>query len=87
MDAEGGETPFDKLILATGSSAFVPPIPGVDKKNVFVFRTLDDTRELIARAAKGTKAVVIGCGLLGLEGARGLQPRGCEVSVVHLMDT
>src|SRR3954447_22812997 len=39
--ADGSETSFDKLILATGSSAFVPPIPGVDKKNVFVFRTLD----------------------------------------------
>ena len=87
VDAQGGETRFDKLILATGSSAFVPPIPGVDKQNVHVFRTLDDTRELIARARKGTKAVVIGGGLLGLEAARGLQLRGCEVSVVHLMDT
>ena len=87
VDAEGVETPFDKLILATGSSAFVPPIPGVDKQNVHVFRTLDDTRDLIARARKSTKAVVIGGGLLGLEAARGLQLRGCEVSVVHLMDT
>jgi nitrite reductase (NADH) large subunit len=52
-----------------------------------VFRTLDDTRDLIARANQGTKAVVIGGGLLGLEAARGLQLRGCEVSVVHLMDT
>jgi nitrite reductase (NADH) large subunit len=87
IDAAGGETPFDKLILATGSSAFVPPIPGVDKENVFVFRTLDDTRELIARSQRGTRAVVIGGGLLGLEAARGLQLRGCDVSVVHLMDT
>ena len=49
----GGETPFDKLILATGSSAFIPPIPGVDKKNVYVFRTLDDTRALLEQARKG----------------------------------
>jgi nitrite reductase (NADH) large subunit len=87
MDGDGQATPFDKLILATGSSAFVPPIPGVDKKNVHVFRTLDDTRTLMERAHRGCRAVVIGGGLLGLEAARGLQLRGCEVSVVHLMDT
>ena len=87
IDADGAVTPFDKLILATGSSAFIPPIPGADKKNVHVFRTLDDARELIAKALPGCKAVVIGGGLLGLEAARGLQLRGCEVSVVHLMET
>ena len=84
---DGSVTPFDKLILATGSSAFVPPIPGVDKKNVYVFRTLDDTRALIERAGPGRKAVVIGGGLLGLEAARGLQVQGCDVTVVHLMPT
>jgi nitrite reductase (NADH) large subunit len=57
IDEEGAATPYDKLILATGSSAFIPPIPGVDKKNVHVFRTLDDTRELMAKARKGLKAV------------------------------
>lgn len=87
IDAEGHSTPFDNLILATGSSAFIPPIPGVEKKNVYVFRTLDDTRALLERAHKGCKAVVIGGGLLGLEAARGLQLRGCKVSVVHLMET
>jgi nitrite reductase (NADH) large subunit len=87
IDADGGATPFDKLILATGSSAFIPPIPGADKKNVHVFRTLDDARDLVAKAHKGCKAVVIGGGLLGLEAARGLQLRGCDVSVVHLLDT
>jgi len=44
IDDAGGVTEYDKLILATGSSAFIPPIPGVDKNNVHVFRTLDDTR-------------------------------------------
>ncbi len=87
IDAQGQATPFDKLIIATGSSAFIPPIPGVEKKNVHVFRTLDDTRALLEKARKGCKAVVIGGGLLGLEAARGLQLRGCEVSVVHLMET
>src|SRR5690242_3920242 len=72
--------PYDNLILATGSSAFIPPIPGVEKKNVHVFRTLDDTQDLMAKARKGLKVAVIGGGLLGLEAARGLQVRGCDVS-------
>ncbi len=87
IDAAGEETTFDKLILATGSSAFVPPIEGVNKKNVHVFRTLDDTRALLERSRPGLKAVVIGGGLLGLEAARGLQVQGCDVTVVHLKDT
>ncbi len=70
-----------------GSMAFIPPIPGVDKENVHVFRTLDDTRALLAKARKGLKTVVIGGGLLGLEAARGLQVRGCDVTVIHLMDS
>ncbi|MFN7922665.1 MAG: nitrite reductase large subunit NirB [Bryobacteraceae bacterium] len=84
---DGSITPYDKLLIATGSSAFIPPIPGANKKNVFVFRTLDDTRALLERSAPGVKAVVIGGGLLGLEAARGLQVQGCKVTVVHLMDT
>src|SRR6186713_27729 len=84
---EGSVTPYDTLLLATGSSAFMPPIQGLDKDGVFAFRTLDDTRALIERSRKGTKAIVIGGGLLGLEAARGLQVQGCEVTVVHLMST
>jgi nitrite reductase (NADH) large subunit len=78
---------FDSLILATGSSPYIPRIPGVDKKNVHVFRTLDDTRAMLEMARQGLKTVVIGGGLLGLEAARGLQLRGCDVTVVHLMDS
>src|SRR5262249_60738044 len=54
---------------------------------VFTSLTLDDTRDLLGRAAPGVKAVVIGGGLLGLEAARGLQVKGCGVTVVHLMST
>jgi len=86
-DDGGAITAFDVLVLATGSSAWMPSIPGLDKNGVFVFRTLDDTRALLGRAGAGVKAVVIGGGLLGLEAARGLQVQGCEVTVVHLMDT
>lgn len=87
VDETGATTPFDKLILATGSLPFVPPVEGVDKKNIHVWRTLDDTRLLMAKSAPANKAVVIGGGLLGLEAARGLQVQGCDVSVVHLMPT
>src|SRR5438552_7925400 len=84
---DGSITSFDKLLIATGSSALIPPIEGVQKNNVFVFRNLDDTRALLERSRPGIKAVVIGGGLLGLEAARGLQVQGCDVTVVHLMDT
>ena len=84
---DGSITPYDTLLLATGSSAWMPPIKGLDKEGVFTFRTLDDTRELLRRAGPDTNAVVIGGGLLGLEAARGLQVQGCKVTVVHLMGT
>jgi nitrite reductase (NADH) large subunit len=80
---------YDKLILATGSRAFFPPMTGLwaDDKTladgVFGFRTLDDTAAMISEAANRAKAVVIGGGLLGLEAARGLQSRGMAVDVVH----
>ena len=84
---DGSVTSYDALLLATGSSAWMPPIDGLHRDGVFVFRTLDDTRELLRRSGPGTKAVVIGGGLLGLEAARGLQVQGCDVTVVHLMPT
>ena len=84
---DGSVTPYDTLLLATGSSAWMPRIEGLDKDGVLVFRTLDDTRELIRRSGPATKAVVVGGGLLGLEAARGLQVQGCQVTVVHLMPT
>jgi nitrite reductase (NADH) large subunit len=83
---DGSVTNFDKLLLATGSMPLIPSIGEVKKDGVFVFRNLDDTRALVERCRPGLKAVVIGGGLLGLEAARGLQMRGCEVTVVHLME-
>jgi nitrite reductase (NADH) large subunit len=81
---------YDKLVIATGSSAFVPPMEGLKsgenfKDGVFVFRTLDDCDAITKYAAGGKRAVVIGGGLLGLEAARGLLNLGAEVHVVHLM--
>ncbi len=81
---------YDKLIIATGSSAFIPPIANIEgpdgglRPGVFAFRTLDDCHSIIAEATKSERAAVIGGGLLGLEAARGLMTHGCEVHVVHL---
>lgn len=80
---------YDKLVIATGSSAFVPPIEGLKngerfKDGVFVFRTLDDCDAITKYAEGGKRAAVIGGGLLGLEAARGLLNLGAEVHVVHL---
>jgi nitrite reductase (NADH) large subunit len=84
---DGSVQRYDRLLLATGSRAFLPPISELDKENVFTFRNLDDTKAILAAAQAGAQAVVIGGGLLGLEAARGLQVQGCEVTVVHVMDT
>jgi nitrite reductase (NADH) large subunit len=86
---DGVPEPYDKLIIATGSRAFVPPIEGVTtidgslKPGVFVFRTLEDCRNIAAWAKGKRTAAVIGGGLLGLEAARGLQNFGLDVHVVH----
>lgn len=70
--------PYDYLILATGSAAFVPPIPGVEKDGVFVYRTIEDLDMMQAHAKKATKGAVIGGGLLGLEAAKALLDLGLE---------
>ncbi|TDX01004.1 nitrite reductase large subunit NirB [Dinghuibacter silviterrae] len=69
---------YDYLVLATGSSAFVPNIPGVDKEGVFVYRTLEDLDMIKAYARKATKGAVLGGGLLGLEAAKALLDLGME---------
>lgn len=76
---------YDKTLIATGSSAFVPPVPGADLKGVETFRTMKDAKKLLNYAARGGNAVVIGGGLLGLECARGLQLQGMFVTCLHLV--
>lgn len=76
---------YDELIIATGSSAFILPVPGSDLDGVIGFRTIADTEMMMEAAQNYKKAVVIGGGLLGLEAARGLIDRGMEVHVVHLL--
>ncbi|MBD3786538.1 MAG: NAD(P)/FAD-dependent oxidoreductase [Sphingomonadales bacterium] len=82
---ENGPVAYDKLVIATGSTPFIIPLPGHDLAGVVAYRDLEDTNAMIAAADKGGRAVVIGGGLLGLEAAAGLQMRGMEVTVVHIM--
>ena len=91
LHASGGlSVKYDKLVIATGSVPFVPPMEGLYsaegsfRQGIFVFRTLDDCVQMINHASNARRAVVIGGGLLGLEAARGLLNRGLEVHVVHL---
>ncbi|SCL68520.1 nitrite reductase large subunit NirB [Micromonospora chersina] len=78
-----GEHPYDALVLATGSSAFVPPIGGADLPGVFVYRTLDDLAAIRAHAEGRRTGAVIGGGLLGLEAANALRLLGLSTSVVE----
>jgi nitrite reductase (NADH) large subunit len=83
LDASGNLHRYAKLILAVGSRAHVPDISGVDKAGVFTFRDLRDTESLLARTMRCQRVVVVGGGLLGLEGARALQRGHTDVTLVQ----
>lgn len=74
---------YDKLLLATGSTNFVPPIKGREKKGFFTLRTIRDVLSIKEYSLKNRNAIMIGGGLLGLEAARGLKVRGLDVTVVE----
>ncbi|WP_436322444.1 nitrite reductase large subunit NirB [Vibrio cidicii] len=81
--SSGREIQYDKLILATGSYPFVPPIKGNESKDCFVYRTIEDLKAIEACAKKSKSGVVIGGGLLGLEAAGALKALGMETHVVE----
>ncbi|MBI5039378.1 MAG: NAD(P)/FAD-dependent oxidoreductase [Nitrospirae bacterium] len=88
---KGNPYPFDKLLIATGSIPFIPPIKGIQTDGVlipgvFTFRNIEDTQSMIHWAQKSRKAIVIGGGLLGIEAAGGLIRQGVDVTIVHLVD-
>jgi nitrite reductase (NADH) large subunit len=79
---------YDYLVLATGSAAFVPPIKGVEKEGVFVYRTIEDLDAIMSYAKKirangATEAAVLGGGLLGLEAAKAVRDLGLNPHVVE----
>jgi nitrite reductase (NADH) large subunit len=81
-----GKTPYDRLVIATGSAPFIIPVAGKELQGALSFRDLDDVDAMLAFAGRPqTNAVVLGGGLLGLEAAAGLKKRGMNVRVLHLM--
>jgi len=89
VGSDGSQEPYDKLIIATGSHPFIPPLDGLLlrdgslKPGIFGFRNLADCQRIAEYAAGKRRAVVIGGGLLGLECARALVKFGVEVHIVH----
>lgn len=84
--SRGLELGWDRLLLATGSTPFMLPLPGAQLPGVIGFRDYADVQTMLAHARTHRHAVVIGGGLLGLEAANGLARRGMQVTVVHLLD-
>ena len=87
VHTEKGEiVAYDRLILATGSKPFIPPISGAELEGVISFRDIQDVNHMLDYCKTKQNAVVIGGGLLGLEAAYGLKQQGMNVTVLHLMD-
>jgi nitrite reductase (NADH) large subunit len=83
--AGGGTVGYDRLLLATGGRSWIPPVEGTDKSGVFALRTLEDAMSIAGRGREAQQAVVVGCGLLGLEAGRALQALGLGVSMIEFM--
>ena len=81
--ARGVEIAWDRIVLATGSVPFVPPVPGTEKAGVFLYRTIEDLERIVDWGGKVRSAAVIGGGLLGLEAAKAAHDLGLETHVVE----
>lgn len=84
---DGKEISYDKLLVATGSSPFVPPMQGLDSvKNKFSFMTLDDAHALQSVLSKDKNVLIVGAGLIGLKCAEGICDKVKQITVVDLAD-
>jgi NAD(P)H-nitrite reductase large subunit len=82
---DGGRIPYDKLLVATGSSPFVPPFEGLDTiKDKYTFMSLDDVRKLDASLEQNKRVLIIGAGLIGLKCAEGIHQRVKHITVLDL---
>lgn len=79
----GLEISYDRLILATGSFPFVPPVPGHDREHCYVYRTIEDLEEIVSGSRDVKTGTVVGGGLLGLEAAKALKDLGLQTHVVE----
>ncbi len=83
---DGSSLPYDRLLIATGSSPVRPPIPGMDLPNVHSCWTLADARAIMARAGKGARVLQMGAGFIGCIIMEALAARGVELTVVEMGD-
>ncbi|MBB5607099.1 MULTISPECIES: nitrite reductase large subunit NirB [unclassified Janthinobacterium] len=81
--SSGEVLPYDKLVIASGSYPFVPPLPGKDRKDCFVYRTIEDLEAMLECGSRSKTGVVIGGGLLGLECAKALRDMQLDTHVVE----
>jgi NAD(P)H-nitrite reductase large subunit len=84
--AKGGDLKFDRLLIATGSHASRPPIPGMDLKGVENCWTLEDGRKIAAATKRGSRVVLMGAGFIGCIVLEALAARGVELTVVEMED-
>jgi len=83
ISEDNKKIPYDKLLIATGSRSFIPPIKGSEKRGVFALRHIKDARNIIKHTTDTENVVVIGGGLLGLEAGNALRRLGKEVTIVE----
>lgn len=83
---DGGAVPYDKLMAATGSKPFVPPMNGLDKTNYHTFMTYDSVKAIRAEIKDGMKVLIIGAGLIGLKAAEALKAYNAKITVVDMAD-
>jgi len=86
FDPQGTSYSYDKLILATGAAPVIPPIPGIDKKGVFVLRNLSNALQLRGKRTDYSSAVIIGGGILGIEAAASLKKFIKKVTIIEISD-
>jgi NAD(P)H-nitrite reductase large subunit len=79
---DGRQFSYSKLLIATGASSFLPEIKGIGLEGVYVFRTIEDAEQMVDRAKKSKKAVIVGGGFVGMKAASALADRGLEIEVV-----
>lgn len=84
--ADGSEVPYDRLLLATGSSPRFPDVPGRDLEGAHFFWTYDQARQVRERVEQAQTAVVVGAGLIGAQAAVALHQAGLRVVMVELLD-
>lgn len=83
QSSKGVEIEYDRVVIASGSYPFVPPIPGIQKQGVFVYRTIEDLEHIIEYSKRARRCAVIGGGLLGLEAAKAAFDLGLETHVIE----